>query len=342
MTASAAAATALSLDTLRRQLAAVVNGERPTAPGLATGLPSLDRLLPGNGLPRGRLTEVLGTRSSGRTTLLRQVVATTRRKGGWVAWVDAGRSLAPQDWATVGPAPGADGGTAADGRGGRGGRGGAPLWVVRPPSAARAAWCADVLLRSGAFALVVLDGAPTLSHATAVRLTRLARDADAALVILGGEGDGERGGTRLGGAVRLRVERRHVRHVAAHTAARHARREKRPDIPAVALPLRIRDHSPAPPPPRSTVRSTGDPRPPGASRMHVTIEKGGSHQTMEVGCEVGVARRLCAHPEVPDRRGVAATGGGTGAVGRGGDAAGGAVVAPSRASSGRRGVRRRA
>ncbi|MHB1225629.1 MAG: P-loop NTPase family protein [Gemmatimonadaceae bacterium] len=320
---TATAATALSLDTLRRRLAAVVDGERPTAPGLATGIPALDLLLPGNGLPRGRLTEVLGTRSSGRTTILRQMVATTRRRGGWVAWVDAGRTLAPQDWATAGPAMArGSGGPAGMDDGCGGGRGSAPLWVVRPPSAARAAWCADVLLRSGAFALVVLDGAPVLSHATAVRLTRLARDADAALVVLGGERDGERGGTRLGGAVRLRVERRQVR--------------QHPEAPAGVRALRIRDHSPAPPPSRSTVRFTGDPRPPGASRMHVTIEKGGSRQSVEVSCDVGVARRLCAHPEVPDRRGVAAAGGGAGTVGRGGGAAGGAAVAPSRASPGAR------
>ena len=34
--------------------------------------------------------------------------------------------------------------------------------MIRPRDPARAAWCADVLLRSGAFALVVLDGAPPL------------------------------------------------------------------------------------------------------------------------------------------------------------------------------------
>ena len=52
-----------------------------------------------------------------------------------MAYIDASRTLAPRDWV------GSDERT---------------LWIIRPPEAARAAWCADVLLRSGSFALVVL------------------------------------------------------------------------------------------------------------------------------------------------------------------------------------------
>ncbi len=37
----------------------------------------------------------------------------------------------------------------------------------------------------------------------------------------------------------------------------------------------------------------------------VRVEKGGTLRTVEVRCAIGVARRLCTHPEVPDRRGVA-------------------------------------
>ena len=64
--------------------------------------------------------------------------------GEWVAYIDASRTLAPRDWAQLG-----------DGT----------LWVVRPPEAVKAAWCADVLLRSAAFSLVVLDSAPPISRA---------------------------------------------------------------------------------------------------------------------------------------------------------------------------------
>src|SRR5688500_20180872 len=89
--------------------------------------------------------------------------------GGWVAYIDAARTLDPRDWAHLGERQG--------------------IWMIRPREAPRAPWCADVLLRSGAFALVVLDGAPPLSRQTCVRLTRLARETTAALLVLG-EGPG--------------------------------------------------------------------------------------------------------------------------------------------------------
>ncbi len=49
--------------------------------------------------------------------------------------------------------------------------------------------------------------------------------------------------------------------------------------------------------------------------LRITVEKGGSLGLVEVSCDIGVARRLCTHPEVPDRRGVARRGGGRGAAG---------------------------
>ena len=78
--------------------------------------------------------------------------------------------------------------------------------MVRPPEPARAAWCADVLLRSAAFSLVVLDSAPLVSRAIAVRLMGLARDSNAAFVVASADN-----ATKLGGAVRLRVNRRRQR-----------------------------------------------------------------------------------------------------------------------------------
>jgi hypothetical protein len=135
-------------------------------------------------VPRGRITELLGPAGSGATSLARRLVGQALAAGAWVAYVDATRTLAPRDWAGAEPADGAS-----------------RLWVVRPPDPTRAAWCADVLLRSGGFGLVLVDGAPVLSRAVALRLLQLARDADAALVLLGA-------GTRasdLGGALRLRL-----------------------------------------------------------------------------------------------------------------------------------------
>jgi hypothetical protein len=138
---------------------------------------------------------------------------------------------------------------------------------VRPTDPARASWCADLLLRSSAFTLVVLDGAPVLPRAVGVRLAQLARESDAALLLLG---EGTRA-SEIGGALRLRLT---------------------PDARTVDKP--------------SAVSSRPAPRP-AMQRITVTLEKGGPYQhvQVEVNRGHGITRRLCAHPEIPDRRGVA-------------------------------------
>lgn len=210
------------------------------ATGLSTGIAALDAALAKHGVPRGRLTELLGGLGSGKTTLLRELAHATVRRGLGVAYVDAARALAPRDWAALGTDDG--------------------FWVVRPRDPARGAWCADILLRGGAFALVVLDGAPPLTPPVATRLLRLAHDTNTALVVTG-VGDAAPG-SRLAGALRLRLTRTRQRR-------RHA--------------------------------------------MAITVEKGGHRTTVEVEYVVSVARRVCAHPEVPDRRGVERPRGGRGA-----------------------------
>ena len=167
------------VDLLPHPLSAPAGADGRTLP---TGVEALDARLVGGGLPRGRLTEVVGARGSGKVTLLRQIVARTLSEAGWVAYIDATRTLAPRDWAHLS---------------------GEGLWMIRPRDPSRAAWCADVLLRCGAFALVVIDSGPLLSRGVAVRLTRLARESGAALVIAGEEGCT----SLVGGAVRLRVQR---------------------------------------------------------------------------------------------------------------------------------------
>ena len=219
----------------------------PAAPALPTGIASLDAALLGGGLPRGRLTELVGGTGSGKTTLAQLIVQATIASHGWVAWIDAQRTLDARDWIHLGHEDG--------------------MFIIRPHDPMRAAWSADILLRSSAFALVVLDGAPTLSKAAAVRLTGLARESSAALVLLG---DRIGSASQLGGAVRLIVERR----------------RKLPDSRTVRLPDSTN--------PDYTTSTIG-----------VRVEKGGTLRTVEVSCAIAVARRLCAHPEVPDRRGVA-------------------------------------
>jgi hypothetical protein len=218
----------MSVAALRQQLALLVAPPRAGTAAIPTGLAVLDRALSGGGLPCGRLTEILGGRGTGRTTLTRQLVAGAIAAGRWVAYVDGTRTLWPRDWTAM--------------------AGTRRLWIIRPPNDNRVAWCADVLLRSGAFGLVVLDGGPPLPRPVALRLTRLASDHDTAVVIVGDER------AIVGSAVRLRVHRR------------------RADLAVI----------------------------------RIVVEKGGTHQSVEVCCAIDVARRLCAHPEVPDRRGVAA------------------------------------
>ncbi|HJR62711.1 MAG TPA: AAA family ATPase [Gemmatimonadaceae bacterium] len=265
-----------ALTTLKQQLAEIAEAPRPERRGLVTGVEALDAALQSGGVPRGRLTEVVGQRGSGKTTFLRGLVEETAKQGLWVAYVDAGRTLAPRDWAHV---------SGSDGEG---------VWMVRPPEASKGVWCADVLIRSGAFALVVLDGAPRLSRAVAVRLTRLARDAGTALVVVG---DDDASVSAVGGAVKLRVAR-------AWRVTRGAWRVRSPEgrLPRVGeKPADDRaSHS------LESFRATHHAR--RATRsFSITIQKGGragSRQTVEVSYGVAVARRLCADPEIPDRRGV--------------------------------------
>ena len=252
----------MSLAVLRQQLAEIVEGTRPAMPGLATGVTALDAALPGGGLPRGRLTEITGTPGSGLTTFARQLVASTLQAGWWVAYIDAARTLAPRDWAALG---------AHDG-----------LWVVRPNEPARGAWCADVLLRSGAFGLVVLDGAHALPRAVAVRLVRLARTSDAAFVLL--SADGQRAG--VAGALQLRVQR----------APDTKRRATTLDLAA-----RLGDAKPPALPSPPTARRE--------RRIQITIEKGAPVQKVEVAYEVERPRGVREDSPVPDRRGVARRGG---------------------------------
>ena len=240
----------MSVSALRQQLAAVLAPPRVGgAAAIPTGIEALDHALSDGGIPSGRLTEIQGALGSGRTTLVRQLVLAAVASRRWVAVIDGSRTLAPREWAEAGDS----------------GR----LWVIRPPGADRSAWCTDILLRSGAFSLVVLDSAPALSREVAIRLTRLAKEHDAALVLVGDH-------PVIGSAVRLRV-RRTRSEVRGQRSERPEARGQRPEE------SRVTSHE---------------------SRITIRIEKGGS-QVVEVPCAIEMAHRLRSHSEVPDRRGVA-------------------------------------
>jgi hypothetical protein len=238
----------MSLPALRQQLAALLSPPRVGgAVAIPTGIAELDRALSDGGVPSGRLTEIQGARGSGRTTLIRHLVMTAIEARRWVAVIDGSRTLAPREWAEAGDS----------------GR----LWVIRPPGADRSAWCADILLRSGAFSLVVLDSPPSLSRQVAVRLTRLAKEHDVALVVVGDN-------PIVGSAVRLQVERQ---------KSKSRTKDQRPKTKGTAE-SRVTSHE---------------------SQLSILIEKGGLQHAVEVSCAIEMARRLRAHSEVPDRRGVA-------------------------------------
>ncbi|HYT91225.1 MAG TPA: recombinase RecA [Gemmataceae bacterium] len=67
-------------------------------PGISTGSLSLDLALGGKGLPRGRIVEIYGPESSGKTTVALHAVANAQRKGGVAAFIDAEHALDPA-WA---------------------------------------------------------------------------------------------------------------------------------------------------------------------------------------------------------------------------------------------------
>ncbi|HSB75374.1 MAG TPA: ATPase domain-containing protein, partial [Terriglobales bacterium] len=62
---------------------------------ISTGAISLDAALGVGGMPRGRVVEIFGPESSGKTTLALQVVAEAQRAGGMAAFVDAEHALDP-------------------------------------------------------------------------------------------------------------------------------------------------------------------------------------------------------------------------------------------------------
>jgi RecA/RadA recombinase len=123
---------------------------------LPTGLAVLDDAL-GGGLPRGRVTELAGPRSSGRTGLTCTIAASATWAGETIAWVD------PED--ALDPDPAAAAGIVLE----------RLLWV-RPRNLADAFRAAEILLAAGGFGLVVLDVDTTRSGAG--RWPRLARAAE--------------------------------------------------------------------------------------------------------------------------------------------------------------------
>ncbi|MCB1921664.1 MAG: recombinase RecA [Candidatus Competibacteraceae bacterium] len=111
---------------------------------VSTGSLGLDIALGIGGLPRGRVTEIYGPESSGKTTLALQVVAEVQRTGGCAAFVDAEHALDPVYAAKLG--------VNVD-----------DLLISQPDTGEQALEIADMLVRSGAVEIVVIDSVAALT-----------------------------------------------------------------------------------------------------------------------------------------------------------------------------------
>ncbi|MHB1947991.1 MAG: recombinase RecA [Gammaproteobacteria bacterium] len=111
---------------------------------VSTGSLSLDVALGVGGLPRGRIVEIYGPESSGKTTLTLQVIAACQRKGGTAAFVDAEHALDPAYAKRLG--------VNVD-----------ELLVSQPDTGEQALEIADMLVRSSAVDVVVVDSVAALT-----------------------------------------------------------------------------------------------------------------------------------------------------------------------------------
>jgi recombination protein RecA len=114
-----------------------------TIPAISTGAVSLDYALGIGGVPRGRVIEIFGPESSGKTTLALQVIAQAQKLGGMAAFVDAEHALDSQYAVKLGVDL-------------------ENLLVSQPDNGEQALEIVEVLVRSGAVDVVVVDSVAAL------------------------------------------------------------------------------------------------------------------------------------------------------------------------------------
>jgi recombination protein RecA len=117
--------------------------EKIDVPAIPTGSLSLDAALGVGGMPRGRVVEIYGPESSGKTTLALHVIAEAQKRGGMAAFIDAEHAL---DALYAGKL-----GVDTDN-----------LLVSQPDSGEQALEIAEVLIRSGAVDVLVIDSVAAL------------------------------------------------------------------------------------------------------------------------------------------------------------------------------------
>jgi recombination protein RecA len=116
---------------------------RPPIDVIPTGSIALDVALGIGGLPRGRVVEIYGPESSGKTTVALHAVANAQKAGGIAAFIDAEHALDPSYAAKLGVDTDA-------------------LLVSQPDTGEQALEIADMLIRSGAIDIIVVDSVAAL------------------------------------------------------------------------------------------------------------------------------------------------------------------------------------
>ena len=117
--------------------------ERAPVEVIPTGSIALDVALGIGGLPRGRIVEIYGPESSGKTTLTLHAIANAQRAGGIAAFIDAEHALDPEYAAKLGVDIDA-------------------LLVSQPDTGEQALEIADMLVRSGSIDVIVIDSVAAL------------------------------------------------------------------------------------------------------------------------------------------------------------------------------------
>lgn len=120
-------------------------GDRPVqnVEVISTGSLALDMALGIGGLPRGRVVEIYGPESSGKTTLTLHAVANAQRNGGVAAFIDAEHALDPEYARKLGVDTDS-------------------LIISQPDNGEQALEIADMLIRSGALDVIVIDSVAAL------------------------------------------------------------------------------------------------------------------------------------------------------------------------------------
>jgi len=120
-------------------------GENDLVPiaAIPTGALALDAALGIGGVPRGRIVEIYGPESSGKTTLALQIISEAQREGGVAAFIDAEHALDPQYAARLG--------VDID-----------DILISQPDTGEQALEITDMLVRSGAVDVIVIDSVAAL------------------------------------------------------------------------------------------------------------------------------------------------------------------------------------